>query len=90
MEEDKKELSHEEQLEKEKQEIKRLEKEAELEKLQRKKAELHWQSRERKASKLKDGINSVGKILGNLFEGVPALGNDLKPIEKKKEETKHM
>ena len=80
----KKELTYTEAVEKEKQEIKRLEKEAELGKLRKKKAELKWQSRKMKFEKVKEDVKSAGEILGNIFEGVPALGADLRPVKKKK------
>ena len=80
----KKELTYEEIVKKEEQDIKKLEKEVELEKLRKKKAELKWQSRKMKFEKVKEDVKSVGGILNTFFKGVPALGVDLKPIKKKK------
>lgn len=85
MEEEKKELTHEELVEKEKREIQVLKEQDELGKLRLEKEALKRRLKENRIEGVKENLKSVGKTLGGLFEGIPALGTDLQPIDKKKE-----
>lgn len=80
----KKNLSYEDLIKKEKEELERLKKQAELEKLRYEKKKLEKEIRGYKIKRYKETFRSIGRALNVAFSGVPALGPDLKPIDTRK------